>query len=235
MSSASNTGQDVRARFFQVPGCDAGAAAGVEDGEIERLIVRAKLDEQIEHLVEHLVGAGVGAVDLVEDDDRPQLVLKRFFQHEAGLRHGPFGGIDEQEDAVGHAQDAFDFAAEIGVAGGVDQVDLGGLAVGAGVIDGHVLGEDGDAALAFQGIGIQQGILLDLAVAEIAALAQQGVDQRRFAVIDVGDDGDIANVVAHLIHSMTFIVERLCGVDRIVSRRQGHNALNIALTLGRFK
>ena len=204
-------GSDVGALFLQVPGCDSGAAAGVEDREIERLIIGAKFDEQIEDLVEHLMGAGVGAVDLVDDDDRAKLVLEGLFQDEAGLGHGAFGGIDQEEDAVGHAEDAFDFAAEIGVAGGVDQVDLGGLAVGAGVIDGDVLGQDRDAALAFQRIGIQQGVLLDLAVAEIAALAQQGIDQRRLAVVDVGDDGDIADVVTHLIHSMAFAVHGRLG------------------------
>ena len=31
-----------------------------------------------------------------------------------------------------------------------------------------------------------------LVVAELAALAQQGVDQRRLAMVDVRDDGDVA-------------------------------------------
>ena len=67
---------------------------------------------------------GVGAVDLVDDDDRLEAVLERLAQHEPRLRQRPFGGVDEQEHAVGHAQDALDLAAEVGVAGRVDQVDL---------------------------------------------------------------------------------------------------------------
>ena len=35
-----------------------------------------------------------------------------------------------------------------------------------------------------------------LAVAEPAALAQHAIDQRGLAVVDVGDDGDVANVFA---------------------------------------
>ena len=35
-----------------------------------------------------------------------------------------------------------------------------------------------------------------LAVAELAALAQQAVDQRGLAVVDVGDDRDVADVGA---------------------------------------
>ena len=36
----------------------------------------------------------------------------------------------------------------------------------------------------------------ELAGAELAALAQQAVDQRGLAVVDVGDDGDVADVGA---------------------------------------
>ena len=193
---------DIRPAFFQLPRCCARPAAGVENGEIERLIIRAELDEQIEDFVQNLVGPGVWPIDFVDDDDRPQLVLERLFEHEPRLRHRAFGRIDEEENPVGHAENAFDLATEIGVAGGVDQVDLGGLPVRPGVIDGDILGQDGDAAFAFEGIGIEEGILLHLAVAEIAALAKQSIDEGRFAVVDVGDDGDISDVVTHLIHCM---------------------------------
>src|SRR3546814_11097522 len=60
---------------------------------------------------------------LVDDDDRTQAERQRFAGHELGLRHRPFGRIDEQDDAVDHRQDAFDLAAEIGVARRIDDVD----------------------------------------------------------------------------------------------------------------
>ena len=50
--------------------------------------------------------------------------LERLLEHEAGLRHGAFGGIDQQQHAVHHVHHALDLAAEIGVAGRVDDVDL---------------------------------------------------------------------------------------------------------------
>ena len=43
-----------------------------------------------------------------------------------------------------------------------------------------------------------------LAVAEPAALAQHAIDQRRLAVVDVGDDGDVADVVA--AHGVAIVV-----------------------------
>ena len=95
-------------------------------------------------------GPGVGAVDLVDDDDGPQTAGERLAQHEARLRHDALGGIDEQQGAVGHLQDALDFAAEVGVAGRVDDVDLG-----VAELQGDVLGQDGDAALAFEVVGVE--------------------------------------------------------------------------------
>ena len=43
---------------------------------------------------------------------------------------------------------------------------------------------------------VEDALAVELAVAELAALLQQAIDQRRLAVIDVGDDGDVADVGA---------------------------------------
>ena len=83
-----------------------------------------EVEEQLVDLVEHLVGAGVVAVDLVEHDDGRQVGGERLGQHVAGLGQRPLGRVDEQEHAVDHGQGPLDLAAEVGVAGRVDQVDL---------------------------------------------------------------------------------------------------------------
>ena len=46
------------------------AGDGVEHGELELVFVRVEVDEQVVDLVQHLLRAGIGAVDLVDDDDR---------------------------------------------------------------------------------------------------------------------------------------------------------------------
>ena len=86
-------------------------------------------------------------------------------------------------------QDALDLAAEIGVAGGVDDVD-------AGVLPQHRgrLGQDGDAALALEIVGVHRALGTSLVLAEGAGLLQQLVDEGGLAVVDVGDDGDVAKV-----------------------------------------
>ena len=76
--------------------------------------------------------------------------LQRLAQHEAGLRQRALAGVDEQQHAVDHGQAALDLAAEVGVAGGVDDVDGDRVAVGRLVVHGGVLGEDRDALLPLQ-------------------------------------------------------------------------------------
>jgi hypothetical protein len=111
------------------------------------------------------------------------------------LGQRPLGGVDQQQDAVGHAHHPLDLAAEVGVAGRVDDVDLD-------AVDGHgdVLGEDGDAALALQVVGVEDQAVLsalelvELFLAKQAGLAQHVIDQRCLAVVNVSNDGYIANV-----------------------------------------
>ena len=75
------------------------------------------------------------------------------------------------------------------MAGGVYDVDLG-------IAEHHggVFGEDGDAPLPFQIARVHHSLRHLLVDAEHAALAQELVNQGGFAVIDVGDDGDIAQI-----------------------------------------
>ena len=116
-------------------------------------------------------------------------ILSAFDDHELGLRQRPLGGVDQHQRAVHHVEDALDLAAEIGVAGRIDDVDAGVLPE-----DRGRLGEDGDAALALEVVGIHRALGHALVLAERAGLLQQPVDQRGLAVVDVGDDGDVAEV-----------------------------------------
>src|SRR2546429_8974383 len=84
------------------------------------------------------------------------------------------------------------FPAEVGVAGGIDDVDAR-----AAILDGAVLGEDGDAALALDVVGIHDALAELLVGGKGARLLQQAVDQRGLAVVDVRDDGDVAGRAIH--------------------------------------
>ena len=95
----------------------------VEDREVELLFAGIERGEQVEDFVGDFGRAGVGPIDLVDDDDRLQANLERLGDHEFGLRQRALGGVDQHQRAVDHVEDALDFAAEIGVAGGIDDVD----------------------------------------------------------------------------------------------------------------
>ena len=133
--------------------------------------------------------ARVRPVDLVDHDDRLEADLERLADHELGLRHRSFRRIDQHDRRIDHRQDALDLAAEIGVAGGVDDVDAVVLPV-----DRGRLGEDGDAALLLEVVRVHRAFGDALVLAERAGLFQKLVDQRGLAMVDVRDDRDIAKV-----------------------------------------
>jgi hypothetical protein len=116
-----------------------------------------------------------------------QAALEGLAGDEAGLGHGAVDRVDQQQHRVDHGQHALHLAAEVGVARGVDDVD----AVVA-VVDRRVLGEDGDAALALLVVGVHDALGVGAAAVEGAGLLQQAVDQGGLAMVDVGDDGDVA-------------------------------------------
>ena len=164
-------------------------ARGENMREVVEHVLAAEIHEQLETFVERFVRSSIGAIDLVDDDNRLQLALERLGEHVPGLRHRPFGRVDKHQRAVGHPQHALDLAAEVGVARRVDEIDFHAV-----VVEGDVLGQDRDAALALQVVRVENAIADELAGTELAALAQQAIDERRLAVIDVGDDGDVTNV-----------------------------------------
>ena len=161
----------------------------VEDREIELLLARVERGEQVEHFVGDFGRAGVGAIDLVDDDDRLQPDLERLGDHELGLRQRTLGGVDQYQRAVHHVEDALDLAAEIGVTGRIDDIDAGVLPH-----DRRHLGQDGDAALALEVVAIERALGDTLVFAKRARLLQQAVDQRGLAMVDMGDDGDVAQL-----------------------------------------
>ena len=144
-SSVSTSGFEVvRELVAREPG-PTRARVRVDDREVDLRLVGVEVEEELVDLVHDLLGARVVAVDLVDDEDDGQPRLQRLAEDEARLRQRPLGRVDEQEDAVDHRQPALDLAAEVGVAGRVDDVELH-----VADADGGVLGEDRDPLLALE-------------------------------------------------------------------------------------
>jgi hypothetical protein len=120
---------------------------------------------------------------------RAKAQRQRFGGHEFRLRHRAFGGVHQEHNPVHHRQDALNLATKVGVAGGVNDVDVVFVP-----LEGSVLGPDGDPLLFLEIHRVHDPLFQLLVGLESAGLPEQLVDQGGFAVVDVGDDGDVADV-----------------------------------------
>src|SRR5208337_2151593 len=186
----------VFARRSLMNGSRARLGVRVEDGEVELLFLGVKINKEVVNLVENFLRTGIRPVDLVDDENRLQVGFERLAEHVTGLRQRPFAGIDEQHDAVHHLQGALHFAAKIGVPGRVHNIDFD-----ARIKHSRILGEDGDAALAFQIVRVHDALGDGLVVAEGATLSKHGVNQRGLAVVHMGNNGDVANTWVQIENS----------------------------------
>ena len=168
-----------------------GAGVAVDDRELDLALVRVEVEEELVDLVHDLGDARVGPVDLVHDEDHRQLRLERLAQHEARLRQRPSLASTSSRTPSTIVRPALDLAAEVGVPGRVDDVDLRPA-----VADGRVLGQDRDPLLALQVAGVEDALGDVLVRAERAGLPEHRVHERGLAVVDVGDDGDVADIGA---------------------------------------
>ena len=84
------------------------------------------------------------------------------------------------------ALDTLDLTSKIGMPGRVDNIDEH-----VAVVDGRILCQNRNSALALQVRVVHRALLDPLVAAECAALAKQSVHERCLAVIHMRDDRDV--------------------------------------------
>ena len=144
-------------------------------------------------LLAHPVRLGGRQVDLVQHRHDLVVVVDGLVDVGQGLGLDALAGVHHQDRALAGGQRAADLIGEVDVAGRVHQVEDIVLAVVGPVVEPHGLGLDGDAALALELHGVEH-LLLHLARGQAAGLLDQAVGEGRLAVVDVGDDGEVADV-----------------------------------------
>ena len=137
-------------------------------------------------------GSAAGKIDLVDDRDDGQVVGRGQIDVGQGLRLDPLRGVDHQQGALTGRQRSRDLVVKVDVAGRVDEVQLVGLAVARLEHQAHGGGLDGDAALALEVHAVEELALL-FALGERTGGIEQAISKRRLAVIDVRDDGEVAD------------------------------------------
>ena len=122
--------------------------------------------------------------------------LQIVVEGEIGIRQGlglhALGGVHHQHSALARGERAADLVVEVHMARGVNQVQGIAFPVGSLIIKPHGAGLDGDAALALK-IHVVKDLILHDALLHRAAFFDEAVGERGFAVVDMGDDGEIAD------------------------------------------
>jgi hypothetical protein len=201
-----------------------GVVLGVEDERLERglgipLGRRELVDDGLEQLVdsrsqlggdrdrlegiEPEVGVDLfsnpidvrrGEVDLVDDREQGELVLHGHVEVGESLGFDALGRIDEDEGAVARHERPAHFMGEVDVAGGVDEVELIPFSVPGVVEKSDGVALDGDAPLALQ-VHRVENLVAELPLGHRPASLDQAVGECGLAVIDVGDDTKVADVL----------------------------------------
>ncbi len=166
------------------------AEAGL--GRNQHGVRRIEADHILDLLLDAL-GLGRRQIDLVEHRHDLMAGIERMIDIGERLRLDALARIDDEQRAFAGRERTRDFIGEVDMARRIHQVQNIGLAVFGLIFEPHRLRFDGDAALAFDIHRIEH--LLDhVARRHGAGHLDQPVGQRRFAMVDMGDDGKIADI-----------------------------------------
>ena len=156
-----------------------------------RCIQRRDPDDVLNLMADH-IGVGTGQVDLVDHRNDLQVVFNGKVGVGKGLCLDALGGIHHQQCALAGSQRAGNLVVEVHVTGGVDEVEFIQVAVLRLVLDLDSARLDGNAALTFQ-VHVVQQLVFHLTQRDGLCLFQDAVGECGLAVVDVGDDAEVAD------------------------------------------
>ena len=146
------------------------------------IVICAKFNEKVKHFIYNLVWARTVSVYLVYNNNRRFVQAKSLFKHKSCLRHAALKCINKQQNTVNHGKNSLNFSSEIGVAGGVNNVDFCVV-----VMNCRVFRKNCYASFSFKVIAVHNTLVNNLVCAESAALAQHFVNKCCFAVVNMGN------------------------------------------------
>ena len=126
-------------------------------------------------------------VYLVYANDYLVIELKRTLENESRLRHRTLSRVNEKNNTVDHLEHSLDLAAEVGVSGGIDNIDLNVL-----VVHRSILCKNSDASLLLDIIRVhysRNGLLI---FSVYTALLEQSVNERGLTVVNVRNDRNVS-------------------------------------------
>ncbi len=190
---------------------------GIKYWKFDLLVIGIQIDEQPVDFIEHFFNPCIGAVDLIDADHDLKLGCQGLSEYKSCLRKWTLCSINQKQYAFDHAQDPLNFGTKVGVAGGVDNVDLN-------VVPFHAcrLRQNGDPALSFEVHRVHDPVGYLLVGLKCSTLTEHMVHKCGFSVVNVSHDGDnrgatdgriIFDVLFRLNHMSRFVEG---GVDNFV-------------------
>ena len=141
----------------------------------------------------HAFGVGGGQVDFVQNRHDFHAQINRGVAVRHGLRFHALRCVNDQKRAFAGGQRTGNFVRKVDVSRRVNQVELIHLSVACFVVERGGLRFDGDAALFFDVHGVEH-LRTHFAQIQAAAVLDEAVGKRRFAVVDVGNDGEVSDI-----------------------------------------
>ena len=202
--------QPLHDRVEHVP--DALARLGGAQHRLERVEAQVALD-----LLAHPVHVGGGQVDLVDHRDDRQVVLQRQVEVGHRLRLDALGRVDQQQRPLAGHERPPHLVREVDVARRVDQVQAARPALRVLVAEGHGVALDRDAPLPLD-VHRVEDLVAELPVLDRPAVLDQAVGERRLAVVDVGDDAEVADGHGR---AASYSADAVAGIRHGLLRRSG--------------
>ena len=187
---------------LKVTNCIAGFCGGIQERAVQLLVRCIQIHEKFQNFVHNFFRTCFRTVDLVDADNNMQVQFESFTKYKLSLRHGTLEGVHKKNNAVYHLQHTLYLAAEVRMTWSIDDIDFYILIMNCGVF-----GENRNAALTLNIVGVHDTFLDFLVLTENTALFQKLVNKCCFTVIDMGDNGHVTNIFTlglHIIQILSF-------------------------------
>ena len=130
-------------------------------------------------------------IDLIQNRNQFKIVLDSQVSVCQRLCFNALRSINDQQSALACGQRTGNFVRKINVSGRVDQIQNILLAVLRRVVEAHGVGLDRYTAFTLE-VHVVEQLFLHIAIGDSASELEYTVGQRRFAVVDMRDDGKIS-------------------------------------------
>ena len=181
-------GNQVLTLFFQFKLCNSLFCYCINKRKFDLLIGCFQVDKQFVDFVQNLIRPCVSAIDFVDHDNDFQSCFQSLAQHKTCLRKRSLRCVHQQKRPIHHHQRTFHFSAEIRMTRSIKNIDFDLTPS-----NRTVFGRYRDSPFLFKVHVIHQSFTDLLIFPEKPCLTEHLVDKGGFAMVNMGNDGNVAD------------------------------------------